>query len=113
FLSGIAQSNTDGKTVRLSPALFQPIASDDVAAVMTDVTLGTPVNGIIEIAGPERVGMAELVQRFLNAKQDERTVVADPHPRYLGVELTDHSPGPGPRARIAATRFEDWLSKAA
>src|SRR5262249_3573894 len=84
FLSGIAQSNTDGKTVRLSPALFQPIASDDVAAAMTDVTLGTPVNGIIEIAGPERVGMAELVQRFLNAKQDERTVVADSHARYFG-----------------------------
>jgi uncharacterized protein YbjT (DUF2867 family) len=113
FLGGIAQSNTNGETVRLSPALFQPIASDDVAAVMTEVTLGTPVNDIIEVAGPERVRMAELVQRFLNASRDERTVVADAHARYFGVELSDQSLVPGDRARIAATRFEDWLSKAA
>jgi uncharacterized protein YbjT (DUF2867 family) len=113
FLGGIAQSSTNGKTVRLSPALFQPIASDDVAAVMTEVTLGTPRNGIIEIAGPERVRMAELVQRFLNAKHDDRTVVPDAHARYFGVELSDQSLVPGDRARIAATRFEDWLSKAA
>ena len=111
FLGGIAQSNTDGKTIRLSPALFQPIASDDVAAALTEVTLGAPVNGIIEIAGPERVGMAELVQRFLSAKHDGRTVIADPHARYFGAELSDQSLVPGERARIAATRFEDWLSK--
>jgi uncharacterized protein YbjT (DUF2867 family) len=113
FLGGIAQSSTDGKTVRMSPALFQPIASDDVAAVMTEVTLGTPVNGIIEVAGPERVRMADLVQRFLNAKQDERMVVPDAHAQYFGVELSDQSLVPGDRARIAATRFEDWLSKVA
>jgi len=111
FLGGIAQSSTDGKTIRLSPALFQPIASDDVAAALTEVTLGAPVNGIIEIAGPERVGIAELVQRFLSAKHDDRTVVADPYARYFGVELSDQSLVPGGRARIAATRFEDWLSK--
>ena len=75
FLSGIAQSNTNGNTVRLSPALFQPIASDDVVVALTEVGLGTPVNGTIEVAGPERVRMAELVQRFLSAKRDERTVV--------------------------------------
>jgi uncharacterized protein YbjT (DUF2867 family) len=113
FLGGIAQSNTNGKTVHLSPALFQPIASDDLVAVLAELTLGAPVNGIVEVAGPERVGMAELVQRFLNAKHDERTVVADADARYLGAELSDQSLVPGERARIAATRFEDWLSKAA
>jgi uncharacterized protein YbjT (DUF2867 family) len=113
FLNGIAQSNTNVKTVHLSPALFQPIASDDVVAFMTEVVLGTPVNGIIEVAGPERVRMSELVQRFLNAKKDERMVVPDVHARYFGVELSDRSLVPGDRARIAPTRFEDWLSNAA
>jgi uncharacterized protein YbjT (DUF2867 family) len=113
FLGGIAQSNTNGKTVHLSPALFQPIASDDLVAVLAEITLGAPVNGIVEVAGPERVGMAELVQRFMNAKHDERTVVADADARYFGAELSDQSLVPGERARIAATRFEDWLSKAA
>jgi uncharacterized protein YbjT (DUF2867 family) len=113
FLSGIAQSNTDGKTVRLSPALFQPIASDDVVAVLTEVSLGRPVYGVIEVAGPERFRMADLVQRFLSAKRDERTVVADAHARYFGVELNVDSLVPGNRASIAATRFEDWLAKAA
>jgi uncharacterized protein YbjT (DUF2867 family) len=112
FLGGIAQSNTNGKTVRLSPALFQPIASDDVVAALTDVALGTPVNGIVEVAGPERVRMSELVERFLNAKHDQRTVVPDAHAPYFGVELSDQSLVPGDRARIAATRFEDWLSQA-
>jgi uncharacterized protein YbjT (DUF2867 family) len=97
----------------LSPALFQPIASDDLVAVLAEITLGAPVNGIVEVAGPERVGMAELVQRFLNAKHDERTVVADADARYFGAELSDQSLVPGERARIAATRFEDWLTKAA
>ena len=109
FLGGIAQSGSDGKTVHLSPAFFQPIASDDVAAMLSEVTLGAPVNGIIEIAGPERVRMTELVQRFLNAQRDERTVVADAHARYFGVELSDQSLVPGDRARIAPTHFMDWL----
>jgi len=113
FMRGIAESNTNGTTVRLSPALFQPIASDDVVAVLTDVTLGTPANGIVEVAGPERLRMAELVQTFLNAKHDARKVVADTHARYFGVELNDQSLVPGDTARIAATRFEDWLLKAA
>jgi uncharacterized protein YbjT (DUF2867 family) len=113
FLGGIAQSGTDGKTVRLSPAFVQPISSDDVAATMTDVTLGAPVNGTIEVAGPERVRLAELVQRFLTAKQDQRKVVTDVHARYFGVELNDQSLVPGDGARIASTHFEDWLSKSA
>lgn len=111
FLGGIAQSGTDGQTVRLSPAFVQPIASDDVAAVMADVALGAPVNGTIEIAGPERVRLAELIQRFLTAKQDERKVVADVHARYFGAELKDQSLVPSDGARIAPTHFEDWLSR--
>src|SRR5438876_11972108 len=79
FLGGIAQSATDGKTVRLSPAFVQPIASDDVADAIADVALRAPLNGTIEIAGPERVRLVELMQRFLSAKQDERKVVADVH----------------------------------
>ena len=113
FLNGIAQSSTNGTTVRISPALFQPIASDDVVAMLTEVTLGSPVNGIVEIAGPERVRMSELISRFLNAKHDERIVVTDTHARYFGAELNDEALVPGDNARIAATGFADWLHKAA
>jgi len=111
FVSSIAQSGTVGQTVHLSPALFQPIASDDVSAAMADVTVGRPVNGTIEIAGPERVRLDELVGRFLRATQDPREVVTDVHARYSGVELNDQSLTPGDNPRIGATRFEDWLSR--
>ena len=110
FVSGIAQSATVGQTVRLSPALLQPIMSDDVADAMADATLGAPVNGTIEIAGPEKVPLDELVRRFLRAKQDPRTVIADTHARYFGTELDDRSLTPLGKARIGATRFDDWLS---
>ena len=110
FVSGIAQSGTVGQTVHLSPALVQPIVSDDVADAMADVTLGAPVNGTIEIAGPERVRLDELVGRFLRATQDPREVVTDVHARYFGVELNDQSLTPGDNPRIGSTRFEDWLS---
>ncbi|MGH2397727.1 MAG: SDR family oxidoreductase [bacterium] len=111
FLDGIAQSGTVGQTVRLSPALVQPIASDDVADVMADVTAGAPVNGAVELAGPERISLDKLVRRFLSAKQDARQVVADVHARYFGAELNDQSLTPGKNPRIGATRFEDWLSR--
>ena len=111
FVSSIAQSGTVGQTVHLSPALFQPIVSDDVADAMADVTVGAPVNGTIEIAGPERVRLDELVGRFLRATQDPREVVTDVHARYSGVELNDQSLTPGDNPRIGATRFEDWLSR--
>jgi uncharacterized protein YbjT (DUF2867 family) len=91
FMSGIAQWGTDGHAVRLSPALVQPIASDDVAAAVADVALGAPVNGTVEVAGPEQHRLTELVRRFLRANQDERRVIADVHARYFGVELTDRS----------------------
>jgi uncharacterized protein YbjT (DUF2867 family) len=111
FVSGIAQSATDGQTVRLSPAFVQPVVSDDVAAALADVTLGAPVNGTVELAGPERLRLDELVRRFLSANQDARQVVADVHARYFGAELNDQSLIPGDNPRIAPTRFEDWLSR--
>ncbi len=111
FVNGIAQSATDGQTVRLSSALVQPIVSDDVADALAEVTLGAPVNGTIEIAGPERLRLDELVRRFLSAKQDARQVVADVHARYFGLELNDQSLTPGDNPRIGPTRFEDWLSR--
>jgi uncharacterized protein YbjT (DUF2867 family) len=111
FVNGIAQSATDGQTVRLSPAFVQPVVSDDVASALADVTLGTPVNGTVELAGPERLRLDELVRRFLSAKQDARQVVADVHARYFGADLNDQSLTPGDNPRIAPTRFEDWLSR--
>jgi uncharacterized protein YbjT (DUF2867 family) len=111
FVNGIAQSGTVGQTVRLSPALLQPIMSDDVADAVADATLGAPVNGIIEIAGPDRVPLDELVRRYLRATKDPRTVIADVRARYFGAELDDRSLTPAGKARIGANRFDDWLSK--
>ncbi len=111
FLNGIVQSATEGQTVRLSPALVQPVVSDDVADALVDVTLAAPANGIIELAGPERIGLDKLVGRYLSAKKDTRRVVADVHARYFGTELSDRSLTPGENARIAPTRFETWLGR--
>jgi len=111
FVGAIAQAGTVGQTANLSPALCQPIASDDVADAVADVTLGAPVNGTIEIAGPDRVPIDELVRRFLSTTHDPRTVVADAHARYFGIEVNDQSLVPGDHPRIGSTRFEDWLSR--
>jgi uncharacterized protein YbjT (DUF2867 family) len=109
FVSGIAQSAAVGQMIRLSPALLQPIMSDDVADAVTDVAVGAPVNGTIEIAGPERVPLDDMVRRFLSAKRDPRKVIADAHARYFGTELDDRSLTPGEGARIGSIRFDDWL----
>lgn len=111
FLGGIAQSGTEGQTVRLSPAFVQPIASEDIAEAMADYTLGAPVNGTVEVAGPERIRLAELVQRYLTAMQDPRKVVADVHARYFGAELKDDTLVPGGNPRLGKTRFEDWFAQ--
>ena len=111
FVSGIAQSATDGQTVRLPPALAQPVASDDVAAALADVAVEEPLNGTVELAGPERISLDELVRRFLSATQDQRKVTTDVHARYFGAELNDQSLTPGDNPRIGPTRFEDWLSR--
>jgi uncharacterized protein YbjT (DUF2867 family) len=110
FVGAIAQSATDGQTVRLSPALLQPIVSDDVAAALVDVVVDAPLNGMVELAGPERLPLDKLVGRFLSATQDPREVVTDVHARYFGLELNDQSLTPGDNPRIGPTRFEDWLS---
>jgi uncharacterized protein YbjT (DUF2867 family) len=111
FLGGIAQSGTDGQTVRLSPAFVQPIASDDIAEAMADYTLAAPVNGTVEVAGPERLRLAELVQRYLTAMQDTRKVVADVHARYFGAELKDDTLVPGDNPRLGKIRFEEWFAQ--
>jgi uncharacterized protein YbjT (DUF2867 family) len=113
FLNGIAQSSTVGQTVRLSPALLQPIASDDVAAALADATLGAPVNGTMEIAGPERLPLDELARRYLSANQDRRQVVGDAKARYFGTVINDQSLTPGDNARLGSIRFDDWLSRSA
>jgi len=111
FLGGIAQSGTDGQTVRLSPAFVQPIASDDVAAALADFTLGSPVNGTVEVAGPEKMRLAELVRRFLRASKDPREVAEDTHARYFGAALKEDTLLPGANPRIGPMRFEAWFSR--
>jgi uncharacterized protein YbjT (DUF2867 family) len=109
FIGRIADSSTDGGTVRLSPALIQPIAADDVAVLLADVAESAPVNGTVELAGPEPLRLDELARRVLSAKSDARQVTADVHARYFGTELDDESLIPGHNPRIGPTRFEDWL----
>ena len=110
FVGGIVASSSDGQIARLSPALFQPVASDDVAAALAEVTLADPSNGTIELAGPERLSLDEFGRRYTVAIKDPRTVVADIHARYFGAELDDRSLTPGDRPRLGAIRFEEWLA---
>jgi uncharacterized protein YbjT (DUF2867 family) len=109
FLGGIADANTDGNTVRISPGLFQPIAADDVAAIVADVALATPRNGIVEIAGPERAPFNEFVARYLKAVGDPREVVSDPEARYWGGRLEECSLVPLGEARLGRIGFDEWL----
>ena len=109
FVSSIAQLATEGQTVRLPPALMQPIAADDVAAVLADVALAEPVNGTVEIAGPEPIRQDDFVRQFLNATGDARTVVTDPKALYYGLTVNDQSLTPGNNPRLGTIRFEDWL----
>ncbi|MGQ7956765.1 SDR family oxidoreductase [Pseudomonas sp. SP16.1] len=111
FVGGIAQAATVGEEIHLSPALIQPIASDDVVAALTDVTLATPLNGTLEVAGPEAMPLDELVRRLLRDTQDARKVVPDVHARYFGDVLDDQSLTPGKNPRLGAIRFEDWLGR--
>ena len=111
FIGRIADSNTDGKTVRVPPVLIQPEAADDVAAALAVAAVGAPVNGTVELAGPESFRLDELLRRVLSANGDPRRVVADGRARYFGAELEEGSLLPGDDARIAPTRFETWLSR--
>src|SRR5437867_4543450 len=110
FLGGITQSATEGQTVRIPPVLMQPIVSDDVAAVVAEVAVKKPLNGMIELAGPERIRQDELVRQFLNATGDARTVITDPKALYFGIAVNDQSLTPGDNPRLGPTRFADWLS---
>jgi uncharacterized protein YbjT (DUF2867 family) len=111
FIGSLADSSTEGDTVRLAPVFVQPESADDVAAALAEVALSEPVNGIVELAGPEQFRLDELARLVLRANNDPRPVTADVHARYFGAELADHSLTPGSNARIAPTRFEDWLSQ--
>lgn len=113
FVGHIAQSSAGGQTVRVSPAMLQPIASDDVVAALAEVALAEPLNGVIEVAGPEKIPLDDLVGIFLRATGDTRQVVSDVHARYFGLELNDRSLTAGEGARLGATHFQDWLGRAA
>ena len=109
FLGGIAASGAGGSTVRLSPGLFQPIAADDVAAIVADVALAAPRNGIVEIAGPERAPLSDIIARYLKATGDPRTVVPDPEARYFGGRVEERSLVPLGEARLGRIGFDEWL----
>jgi uncharacterized protein YbjT (DUF2867 family) len=111
FIGRIADSNSTGEVIHLAPVFIQPESADDVAATLADVAASEPVNGIVELAGPEQFRLDELARRVLSANKDERLVEADVHARYFGAELAEHSLTPDSNARIAPTRFEDWLSR--
>jgi uncharacterized protein YbjT (DUF2867 family) len=111
FIGRIADSSADGDTIHLAPVFVQPESADDVAAALADIAVNDPVNGIVELGGPEEFRLDELARRVLRAKNDPRPVTADVHARYFGAELEDHSLTPGSHALIAPTRFDDWLSR--
>src|SRR5579872_683512 len=111
FVGGIAQISTEGKTVRLPPVEMQPIAAEDVAAALAEVATAKPLNDMVELAGPERIRLDELVKRWLEANRDERKVLADERALYYGVKVNDQSLTPGNHPRLGPTRFENWLSQ--
>jgi uncharacterized protein YbjT (DUF2867 family) len=110
FVKGIAQFSNEGQTVRLTPVLMQPIAANDVGAVIAGVALAEPLCGTFELAGPELIRQDNLVQQFLKATGDSRTVITDPKALYYGIAVNDQSLTPGDHPRLGPTRFEDWLS---
>ena len=113
FLKGLADiSMVDGK-VHLPPVLFEPMSADDVASGVAKVAVGPPVNGIVEIAGPEQFRVDDLVRRRLVSLKDPREIVADPNARYGGAKVSEKTLLPGKNARLGETRFENWLTQPA
>ncbi len=111
FVQKIADMSTEGNQVRLPPVLFQPMAADDVASALARVAVGPPVKGTVEIAGPERFQLDDLVRRDLAARNDSHEVVSDAQARYYGIAVSERALVPGDGARLGETRFEDWLSR--
>ena len=111
-LKRIAHDATDGNTVRVAPVLIQPMAAEDVASAVGTISVGSPVNGIVEVAGPQQFRLDELIRRFLRDRRDPREVITDPHARYSGAELDERTLLPGDDATLAETRFDGWLSQA-
>jgi uncharacterized protein YbjT (DUF2867 family) len=111
FLGTIAASSADGNTIRLSPGLFQPIAADDVAAIVADVALAPPRNGTVDVAGPERAPFNEIIARYLKAVGDPREVVRDPEARYWGGRVEERSLVPLGEARLGRIGLDEWLRR--
>ncbi|MFC5212519.1 SDR family oxidoreductase [Streptomyces coerulescens] len=111
FIKGIADISTDGDTVHLAPVKFQPIYSDDVAAAVCRTAVGAPVNGVVEIAGPEVFQLDELIRQTLADANDPRTVATDPKAAYSGAQLQETTLVPGPDADIAETKLSDWMAR--
>jgi uncharacterized protein YbjT (DUF2867 family) len=109
FVPGIVNEGTVGDSVHLSTALFQPIASDDVVAALVDIVVGDPVNGTVEVGGPEKIGMDKIAEKYMALKQDKRKVIGDVHALYFGTEINDQSLVPGDGARIGSIRYDDWI----
>jgi uncharacterized protein YbjT (DUF2867 family) len=111
FLKGITDAASADDTVRLASVLIQPMAAEDVATEVTKVAVGEPLNGIVEIGGPEQFRLDEIVRRYLAAREDPRSVIADPTARYYGAQLSERTLVPDTNATIGETRYEDWLSR--
>lgn len=109
FGKSIAAAATEGNQVRLAPVLIQPMAAEDVASAVARIAVGRPLNGVIEVAGPERFRLEEFIRRGLSARNDPREVVEDPDARYFGARLAELTLVPGEGARLGETRFDDWL----
>jgi len=113
FVKGIADFSTDGNKVRLPSAFVQPMAADDVASAIARVVMGSPLNRTVELGGPERFRLDELVRQGLAAWNDPRTVVADPHAGYYGIAVSERTLVPGDDAQLSETRFQTWLAQPA
>ena len=109
FVKKIADLSTEGNKVRLPPVLFQPMAADDVASSIRSIAMSSPLNGTVEIGGPQKFRLDELVRRNLAALKDPREVISDPHARYYGMEVSETTLVPNDDAQLGETRFEDWL----
>jgi uncharacterized protein YbjT (DUF2867 family) len=113
FINSIADAATDGNTVRLAPVLIQPMAAEDVASEVARIAVSPPVNGIVEVAGPEQFRLDELIRRALRERHDPREVITDPHARYADAEVKERTLVPADDASLAETRLEDWLRNSA